>query len=153
MTSSLNKKEALQRLLIQVSSHSTSGSDSLLIPHLFLKQAHLISSDDPTILQRLCINVFNFKDYAKALNYAEQWFLVGQKETDPNIRATMFFVRGACLFYLKQYSRVAENLKKAITGFVQSKDNDKAKEARRILEEELPLRTQEEPNVEKNILI
>lgn len=147
MQGAISKSHIISRLL-SLGSTPNDEKERILLSYVCARQAYQINSQEPspTVIQKLAMNYFSLKNYHSALRLAEHWFSVGQKEPDSNARALMFFIKGVSLFHLKKYDQVAETLRRAISGFVSSKDNDKLMEARRILEEELP-RARENPQV------
>lgn len=137
MLTSLTKKDSINRLLEQAS-NPPQGNDPATISYLFTKQAFLINPDDPELARRLANCLFKLKFYDRALKSVEKWFTLNQKDNDANVRAKMFYMKGTCLFHLRNYDMASEDLKKAINGFAQTKDNEMVTEAKRILEDELP---------------
>lgn len=137
MLTSLSKRESVNRLL-ESASNVPRGNEATLISYLLTKQASFVNPEDPEIILKLATYLFKLKFYAQALQTADKWFASNQKDNDPNNRATMFYIKGTCLFHLRKYDVASEYLKKAINAFIQAKDNEMAIEAKRILEEELP---------------
>ena len=146
MLTSQVKKECVPALL-GAATELQKKEGSILLQYAYAKQAYLINSDSPSVLEKFANILFELKDYHQALKCADRWFAENKESSSSSpTRANMFYIRGISSFYLKKYDNVVNNLQKAINGLMHSREKEKEAEAKRILEEELP-KARETPNV------
>ena len=145
MLSSTSKKETI-KVLANMVTQSSEAANSQLLSYLYARQLYLINPEDSVGLEKMATALFNIKDYSNALVCVDKWFASAFLNSEQNERANMFYIKALSLFHLKKYENATENLRKSLTCFIQLRDETRAAELRRLLEEELP-RARETPQV------
>jgi len=144
MLSSFPKNEIV-KLYLQSASTLTGGNDSLILSFIFTRQAYLTNPNDSKVLEKFTEILFGLGDYHNAFKCSEKWFSLTPQESDL-VRGNMFFIKGVSAQFLKKFDVASENLRKAMNTFMQSSNQEKFEEAKRIYEIELP-KAKENPYV------
>lgn len=116
-------KQELAKVILRQASNERGGDDSVVLSYIYSRQAHLFNPENPDVLAKLALSLFDLKEYSQSLEYAEKWFSLVENP-DMNTRANMFFIKGLSSFHMKKFDDVAENLMRARYYFNQPKQNE-----------------------------